>query len=209
MFFQARPSYDRYGDGDLQRRRRRNQLEGLHQHQRGLGERRANRLVNGPSSTTMKFDLYSDSARTTIWGSRATGYHLPGATLIVPRNTTRTATVFARLLGSQQAAFPGSYTSTFTTNPVIRYAIDTGAVCPTGGLNANAATSPTATATVVSTCTLTGPSTLNFGNTQGVLTGNVDAQPGTPISVQCTNTTPTTSVSMPGPERARRSRRAR
>lgn len=59
--------------------------------------------------------------------------------------------------------------------------------CPTGA--SNATTNTSTSATVISSCTLTSPSTLNFG-TQGVLTANVDAQPATPISVRCTNTTP-------------------
>src|ERR1051326_2536541 len=42
--------------------------------------------------------------------------------------------------------------------------------------------------TITASCTIVSASTLNFGNSQGVLTGNVDQT--SIIQVQCTNTTP-------------------
>ena len=48
----------------------------------------------------------------------------------------------------------------------------------------------TVSATIVATCTINSASTLNFGNSIGVLSANVDQQ--STIQVTCTNTTPYT-----------------
>ena len=137
------------------------------------------RQMTGPSSNKARFDLYSNAARTTLWGSWQTGYDTAGVQLDVGKGSTTNITVYGRFLGSQQTVLAGSYSSTFTANPFIQYANQGGASCPTGGLSAS--TSTTATATVLSSCNV-GATTVNFG-AQGLLTGNKDAQ-GT-LTIQC------------------------
>jgi spore coat protein U-like protein len=69
------------------------------------------------------------------------------------------------------------------------------AVCflfPWAGTSHAASTTTTfaVSATIVATCTINSASTLNFGNSIGVLAANVDQQ--STIQVTCTNTTPYT-----------------
>ena len=149
------------------------------------------RKLTGPSSNTARYDLYQNSARTQLWGSWQTGYDVAGVQLDVPQNTTQNVTVYARFLSSQQTIVAGAYSSTFTTDPFIRYANIGGNSCPTGAKNAS--TSSSATATVVSSCNVSATN-INFGSI-GVLTGNTDST-GT-LSIQCNSTLPYT-VSLNG-----------
>ncbi len=136
------------------------------------------RQMTGPSSHTARYDLYSDSARTTLWGSWQTGYDTAGVQVSVPKNGTVNQTVYARFLASQPTDAAGSYTSTVSAS--ITY-IQQGSVnCPVGTLT-NSKTA-TVTATVSSNCTI-GATGISFGS-QGILSSNKDAQ-GT-LSVQCT-----------------------
>jgi spore coat protein U-like protein len=149
------------------------------------------RKMTGPGGSTARFDLYSDSARTALWGSWETGYDSAGVQLDVNKSSTTNVTVYGRFFASQQTIATGSYTSTFTANPFIRYGNLGSASCPTGGLTSS--TSFSATATVSSTCNV-GATTVNFG-AQGILAGNKDAQ-GT-LSIQCSPSLPYT-VSLNG-----------
>ena len=149
------------------------------------------RLMTGPGSNTARYDLYSNSARTTLWGSWETGFDSAGVQLDVGKGSTTNVTVYGRFFASQQTLATGSYTATFTANPFIRYANRGTASCPTGGLTAS--TSFSATATVVSTCNVNA-TIVNFGS-QGLLTNDKDAQ-GT-ISIQCSPSLPYT-VSLNG-----------
>lgn len=149
------------------------------------------RRMTGPSSTTARYDLYSNSTRTVLWGSWKTGFDVAGVELDVPRNTTRTVTVYARFFASQQTARPGSYSATFTGDPNIQYADKGTASCPTGAKTATANSS--VTATVLSSCNVNSTN-INFGSLS-VLAANTDAQ-GT-LSIQCSSTLPYT-VSLNG-----------
>jgi spore coat protein U-like protein len=141
---------------------------------------------------TARYDLYSNSARTTLWGSWETGYDTAGVQLDVARGSTTNVTVYGRFFASQQTVASGSYTATFTANPFVRYGNKQGAPsCPTGGLTSS--TSFSATATVVSTCNVSATA-VNFGS-QGVLNSNKDAQ-GT-LSIQCSGSLPYT-ISLSG-----------
>jgi spore coat protein U-like protein len=140
---------------------------------------------------TARFDLYSDSARTTLWGSWETGFDSAGVQLDVNKGTTTNVTVYGRFFALQQTVPAGAYTATFTANPFIRYANRGSTPCPTGGLTAS--TSFSATATVLSSCNVNS-TTVNFG-TAGILSGNTDAQ-GT-LSIQCSPSLPYT-VSLDG-----------
>jgi spore coat protein U-like protein len=150
------------------------------------------RKMTGPGGNTARYDLYSNSARTTLWGSWETGYDSAGVQLDVSRGSTTNVTVYGRFFGSQQTVPAGSYTATFTANPFVRYGNKSGAPpCPTGGLTTS--TSFSATATILSTCNVSATS-VNFGS-QGLLAGNTDAQ-GT-LSIQCSPSLPYT-VSLNG-----------
>jgi spore coat protein U-like protein len=142
------------------------------------------RQLGGPGGATLRYDLYSNSSRTTLWGSWQTGYDTAGVQLDVAQNSTTPVTVYARLLGSQQTAATGAYSSTFTANPFLQYGNLGGSSCPTGSLNTSTSTS--ASATVVTNCNISATN-LNFG-TVGLLTANVDTT--TTVAVQCTNATP-------------------
>jgi spore coat protein U domain-containing protein, fimbrial subunit CupE1/2/3/6 len=149
------------------------------------------RQMTGPGSNTARYDLYSNSSRTTLWGSWETGYDSAGVQLDVAKGGTANVTVYGRFFGSQQTAPPGSYAATFTANPFIRYANKGTASCPTGGLTAS--TSFSATATVLSSCNVNATS-VNFGSS-GILSGTTDAQ-GT-LSIQCSPSLPYT-ISLSG-----------
>src|SRR5215471_9401866 len=92
------------------------------------------RQMTGPSSATARYDLYSDSARTTRWGSWQTGYDTAGVQISVNKNSSANQTVYARFLASQQTAVAGSYTATLTSQPFITYKKSDGTNCPTGSL---------------------------------------------------------------------------
>src|SRR5690242_5032727 len=111
------------------------------------------RQMTGPSSNTARYDLYSDSARTTKWGSWQTGYDTAGVQLSVPKNGSTNQTVYARFLASQQTDVAGSYTATLTSQPFITYVQSGGAPnCPTGSSTATGSAS--VTATVSTNCTV-------------------------------------------------------
>jgi spore coat protein U-like protein len=131
-----------------------------------------------------RYDLYSNSTRTLLWGSWQTGYDTAGVQLDVARNTTTNVTVYGRFLAAQQTDVAGSYSSTLTANPFIQYGNKTASTCPTGGKTAS--TSSSVTATVISSCNVSATN-ITFGSV-GLLTGNTDAQ-GT-LAIQCNSTLP-------------------
>lgn len=142
------------------------------------------RQLLAASGDKLRYDLYTDAARTQLWGSWETGYHTAGVQLDM-LNGTRSVTVYARLFASQQTAPPGSYSSTFTSDPFIRYRQKGGAPpCPTGTNTASASSS--ATATVISVCYVSAGN-LDFG-TAGVLTASIDGS--SRLKLQCSNGTP-------------------
>jgi spore coat protein U-like protein len=143
------------------------------------------RQMTGPSNSTARFELYSDSSRTIPWGSWQSGYDSAGVQTTVPNNGSTNETVYARFLGSQSTAAAGDYAATFAADPFITYINSSGAMsCPTGALTASG--SALVTATVSSNCTIASTN-ISFGN-QGILDGNKDAQ-GT-LSIQCTTNLP-------------------
>src|SRR5215472_16217515 len=108
------------------------------------------RQTTGPSSNTARYDLYSDSSRTTLWGSWQTGWDTAGVQVSVPKNGTVNQTVYGRFLASQTTAIAGSYTSTVTAS--ITYVQQGTTNCPVGTLT-NSKTA-TVTATISSNCTI-------------------------------------------------------
>lgn len=144
------------------------------------------RQMVGPAATRTRYDLYKDAARTQLWGSWQTGYNVSGVQLDVPRNSTRTVTVYARFFGAQQTARPGAYSATFTNNPFIGYRNNNGRPCPF--TNNTATTSTSATVTVINSCNVSATN-VNFGSS-GVLAADRDAT-GT-LTIQCSSTSPYT-----------------
>ena len=138
----------------------------------------------GPGA--LRFQLYSDSGRTTPWGSWPLSLYGGGYTWDVSStasNLSASTTVYARILASQQSVPPGSYSSTI--NLYFTYQNNNSTACPFSG-QGNFSTSFTATATVLSSCTVSATN-LNFG-TVGIFTSNIDATNS--VSPTCTNGTP-------------------
>lgn len=149
------------------------------------------RQLVGPAGARTRFDLYKNAARTQLWGSWVTGYNNEGLQIDVARDSTTPITVYGRFFGAQQTASPGTYTSTFSANPHIRYGNKSQTACPVGNRTATASTS--ATATVISSCNVSATN-VNFGTTS-ILASNIDAT-GT-LTVQCSSAQPYT-VSLSG-----------
>jgi spore coat protein U-like protein len=149
-----------------------------------LGDATSRELQSG--ANTLRYDLYSDAARTTIWGSWESGYKSPGVSMIVNNGTTN-VTVYGRVLAAQPTVLAGAYTSTFTANPFLRYGRDNSPACP-GPLNHEQTTSTSfsATATVITACSVS-TSAVNFGAFAS-LGSNVDSTGS--VSVTCTNGAP-------------------
>jgi spore coat protein U-like protein len=151
------------------------------------------RMTDG-GSNYLNHELYSDPARTQVWGSWAgAGYGSGGVQIDIALGPTGRATVtrtiYGRVLAGQQTASPGTYTQTLQG---IEHSLSAdkanGGVgnCGFGPYTPYAAT--TVSATVPTSCYVTA-TPLDFG-TVGLLQTNVDA-PGT-IGVQCTNAVPYT-----------------
>ena len=139
----------------------------------------------------LNFNLYSNAARTTVWGSRLWGFPYNPPTININLNGSglgsATRTIFARVWAAQQTRPAGIYISAFTgTNTAIAYAYTTVGNCAViGGTNSTQAPF-TVTATNVTTCTVSA-TTVDFGTT-GVIQTAVDAT-GT-LSVICTASAP-------------------
>ena len=149
------------------------------------------RQLIGPAGARTRFDIYKNPARTQLWGSWVTGYNNEGLQVDVAQNSTTPVTVYGRFLGAQQTASPGTYSSTFSANPHIRYGNKSQTPCPAG--NRTATTSTSATATVLSSCNVSATS-VNFGTTS-ILASNIDATDT--LTVQCSSALPYT-VSLSG-----------
>jgi spore coat protein U-like protein len=63
----------------------------------------------------LNYNLYLDSARTTVWGDGTGGTQtLSGTSPIVVPSYTQTDNVYGRILANQQSTPPGSYSDTIT-----------------------------------------------------------------------------------------------
>ncbi len=135
----------------------------------------------------LHYSLYSDAARTAVWGSNlwagaGAGPVSINVPLLLGTNTV-TQTVYGRIFSGQQTVPAGSYLSTFSsTDAEIQYGA-VGLGC--GLLTQTATTTFNVTATVPATCTVAA-NNLNFG-TVGLLTANTDAS--TTLSPVCTSGT--------------------
>jgi spore coat protein U-like protein len=69
----------------------------------------ANRLMTGPSNTTVAYSLYRDAAHTLVWGNTPASDTLAGT----GTGSNQTYPVYGRV-AAQSAAAPGAYTDTIT-----------------------------------------------------------------------------------------------
>jgi len=145
------------------------------------------RKMSGPGGATLRFDLYSNSARSTLWGSWVTGYDTAGVQFNSTGPNTASTTVYARVSSGQQSVAPGSYSATFATDPTDQWVVNPGSgSCPSFSGMSTSNGSFTVTATVLPACNVS-TTTLNFGSAS-FLTSNIDAT--ATVSAQCSNTLP-------------------
>jgi spore coat protein U-like protein len=142
----------------------------------------------------LKYNLYQDAARTTVWGSYLWGFPAYTApqidiTLNILGNGSATRTIYGRVSAGQQTLPPGTYTSSFSgTNTQIAYNLALSGTCAQIG-NTNATSAPfTVSASYSATCGVSA-STLNFG-TAGVLNAALDGS--STLTSTCSATTPYT-----------------
>ncbi|MBB3255493.1 spore coat protein U-like protein [Paraburkholderia bannensis] len=117
------------------------------------------RTLKGPSSSTLAYNIYSDAAHTTIWGSinsstwKAVIVDLP----VVSGSASTSLTLYARVNAGQNGSPVGTYTQTFaTTDTLLTYLGYSGAppTC-TGASTPSARLSFTVTAAVAADCNIT------------------------------------------------------
>jgi len=149
-------------------------------------------------TTQLRYNIYRNNARTTVWGSRFWGFAPTPPTVNVTLNGAGvgSATFVARgRIPSGQTSLPtGIYTSSFAgSHTLVAYAYSTVGNCAAIGTT-NATQVPfTVTANNNSSCTVSA-TTLDFGN-RGVLDANIDAT--NQITVTCSSAVPYT-VSLNG-----------
>lgn len=148
-----------------------------------------NRIATS-GSDQLAFQLYSDAARTSVWGSFLAGGP-SGVSLDVPirgsgASQTVNQTVYGRVFGGQGTAGFGTFTSLFTgTNAQLATQYALGADCTT--MTGGSSQFPFAVFAVVpAKCTVSN-ATLDFG-ARPVLSANVDAS--TNLSISCSRTLP-------------------
>jgi spore coat protein U-like protein len=153
-------------------------------------------LLSG--ATSLKYNLYSNSARTTVWGSYLWGFAPTPPTINVALDATGSGsasrTIYARVTAGQQAVPPGTYTSTFAgSDTQIAYAQSTVGSCAVIGAT-NATSAPfTVTASYPAICSIA--STAHGFGTAGVL--NVAHAGTSTVTATCSATTPYT-ISLDG-----------
>jgi len=172
----------------------------------GGGNLNPRRLIN-TFNDPMNMQLYSDAARTAIWGSRGNAT-VPNPVLLqfdypVPvlgGNQTRTATLYGRI-PAQAGLNAGTYTNRFTAaadtliefrydEPTILGGATMPASCTSGGSAGTSSQFPfTVNGSVPNSCTLTPKPVPNmaFGNVPGPITSNVDQT--TSIGLVCSGRT--------------------
>lgn len=165
----------------------------------GASSAAARQMVNGTS--TVNYQLYSDSGRSVVWGSsswsypsRAPAYALTMALLNVSLvGASGSMTVYGAALGTPSTAVPGPYTSSFTsTSTSFYYSYSSATTCtaPSGTVGT---ASFSVNASVAANC-LVSVQNIDFGS-QGVLSTNVDATGS--ITATCTPGT-TYTISLNG-----------
>jgi spore coat protein U-like protein len=149
-------------------------------------------LLSG--TNTLAHNLYSDAARSTIWGSSVWPYTPRPPKLTVTLNGSGTGTgswtIYGRILSGQQAKPTGTYTSTFGPGHVlfkVRYN-DTSTCASAIGTDSAVQPSFVTSITVQTSCAVSATD-LDFGS-RGVLSSAVQASSN--VSINCSLTTPYT-----------------
>lgn len=150
-------------------------------------------LASGANS--LSYNLYQNSARTTVWGSYLWSYSgsYTSPTIDVALNNggngSASATIYARVLSGQQTKPAGAYSSAFSSpHTQFAYAYSTVGNCATiGGTNATAA-SFTVSATNTTACSVSATA-VDFGSA-GVLSAGIDASGN--LMLTCTASAPYT-----------------
>lgn len=171
----------------------------------GGGNATPRRMLSAQSDP-LAFQLYTDAARTQVWGSRTlTGAPTPAIVdfnyavlVLLGGSQTIPVTLYGRV--PMQTLVAGAYSNPFTgAQTSIDYQFGEStlgaavqpASClaggPTGGATASGALPFTATATVPTACRAVATTDLDFGSASGVITGSID-QTST-ISLTCTGGT--------------------
>ncbi|TIN21147.1 MAG: spore coat U domain-containing protein [Mesorhizobium sp.] len=151
----------------------------------GASSATARRMLSGANS--LNYQLYSDSARSVVWGSYAWAYaSRPPALALTPNalgSATGTATIYGAVVGGQGTVPPATYLSTFSGAQVeFRYRYTTSSSCSTASGSVAADPTFTINATVAANC-LVATQNIDFGS-KGVLDGDIDATGQ--VSVTCT-----------------------
>ncbi|MCA0401380.1 MAG: spore coat U domain-containing protein [Proteobacteria bacterium] len=148
--------------------------------------------IAASGANQLSFQLYSDAARSVIWGSWKVAGGGAGVQADLPTNAsgatgTVTRTLYARIPAGQTTKPAGTYTRTFPTTST-HYSVQTAgaASCATLTAGTRRITGLSMSATVPSKCAVSNAS-LDFGN-NAALTSLVDAS--TTIGVTCTPTLP-------------------
>jgi spore coat protein U-like protein len=150
-------------------------------------------LLSGASQ--LNFNLYQDSAHSSVWGSNLWGFagSYASPTIDVALNGSgvgsASQTVFGQISSGQPTLPAGLYSSSFAGSQTsVAFAYSTIGTCANIG-NSHATTAPfTVTATNATNCSVSA-ATLNFGSA-GVLRTVLDASSS--ITVTCTNAAPYT-----------------
>jgi spore coat protein U-like protein len=145
-------------------------------------------LLNGP--TQLNFNLYQDSAHSSVWGSNLWGFagSYPSPTIDVALdgsgNGSASRTLYGQIFAGQPTLPAGLYASSFAgAQSSVAYAYSTVGTCATIGTSHATTASFTVTATNATNCSVS-VSNLNFGSA-GVLRVALDAT--STITVTCTN----------------------
>ena len=152
----------------------------------GVNSNGSNRYaLNGPQQ--LRYNIYRNSGRSQVWGSRTWGLSPTPPTINVSLNSAGTGSasqiMYGRVYSGQTTVPPGIHISSFAgVQTQIAYAYSTVGTCAAIGLAHSTAVPFPAAATYTGTCAVTA-TTLDFG-TRGVLSANVDAT--NTISVTCT-----------------------
>jgi spore coat protein U-like protein len=142
----------------------------------------------------LNYNLFQDSARTTVWGSYLWAYpSVTPPTIDISLNGagkgSTTATIYGRIYAAQQTLVPGTYTSSFSgaQTQIAYQETGTQACAQIGSTNATSAAFA-ANATYSSVCRLASTN-LNFGSA-GALTSSVPA--ASTVTATCSSSTPYT-----------------
>jgi spore coat protein U-like protein len=150
-------------------------------------------LLNG--ATQLNFNLYQDSAHSSVWGSNLWGFagSYPSPTIDVALDGSGSGsasqTVYGQISAGQPTSPAGFYASSFAgAQTSVAYAYSTVGTCTTIGTSHATTAAFTVTATNPTNCAVSA-SNLNFGSA-GVLRALLDAT--STITVTCTNAAPYT-----------------